>query len=120
MALQARVQLCGRFAVELGGLRVDQHFPGRQGRLLFAYLVVSRPHPVRRDTLIDALWGESPPETAGTALTVLVSKLRSVLGGDVVQGRSALWVTLPGSHAQYCRRELNDGHPRRQVTGEFL
>jgi DNA-binding SARP family transcriptional activator len=93
--LQARVQLCGRFAVELCGRRVDQDLPGRQGRLLFAYLVLSRPHPVSRDTLIDALWGESPPGSAGAALTVLVSKLRAAVGADVVQGRSALWVALP-------------------------
>jgi len=36
----ARVQLCGTFAVELLGRRVDNLLPGRQGRLLFAYLVV--------------------------------------------------------------------------------
>ena len=38
-----RVQLCGTFAVELSGRRVDQALPGRQGRLLFSYLVLFRP-----------------------------------------------------------------------------
>lgn len=48
------VQLCGTFAVELSGRRVDQALPGRQGRLLFAYLVLSRLQTVPRDTLINA------------------------------------------------------------------
>jgi SARP family transcriptional regulator, regulator of embCAB operon len=41
-----RVQLCGSFAVELSGRRIDNMLPGRQGRLLFAYLVLSRLWPV--------------------------------------------------------------------------
>jgi SARP family transcriptional regulator, regulator of embCAB operon len=55
----ARVQLCGTFAVELLGRRVDNLLPGRQGRMLFAYLVVSRLLPVSRNSLIDALWGDA-------------------------------------------------------------
>jgi hypothetical protein len=38
-----RVQLCGTFAVELSGRRVDEAFPGRQTQLLFSYLVLFRP-----------------------------------------------------------------------------
>ena len=37
-----RVQLCGAFAVELQGRRIDNVLPGRQGRLVFAYLALSR------------------------------------------------------------------------------
>jgi len=37
-----RVQLCGAFAVELQGRRIDNLLPGRQGRLVFAYLALSR------------------------------------------------------------------------------
>ena len=55
----ARVQLCGTFAVELLGRRVDNMLPGRQGRLLFAYLALSRLRPVSRNSLIDALWGDA-------------------------------------------------------------
>jgi SARP family transcriptional regulator, regulator of embCAB operon len=46
----ARVQLCGTFAVELFGRRIDNKLPGRQGRLLFAYLTLSRLQPVSRRT----------------------------------------------------------------------
>lgn len=92
----SRVQLCGTFAVELDGRRVDRAFPGRQGRLLFAYLTLSRPQPVPRETVVDALWGGRPPAAAGAALSVLVSKVRSVVGAEVLRGRGALALALPG------------------------
>ena len=37
-----RIQLCGRFVVELDGHRLDHKLPSRQGRLLFAYLALNR------------------------------------------------------------------------------
>jgi SARP family transcriptional regulator, regulator of embCAB operon len=90
-----RVQLCGTFAVELSGRRVDQAFPGRQARLLFGYLVLFRPQRVPRDTLVDALWGDNPPAAASAALSVLISKVRAAVGADVLRGRGELSVTLP-------------------------
>jgi hypothetical protein len=77
----ARVQLCGSFAVELSGRRIDNMLPGRQGRLLFAYLVLSRLWPVSRSTLMEALWGDDQPANAGGALNALISKTRAVVGG---------------------------------------
>jgi DNA-binding response OmpR family regulator len=53
-----RVQLCGALAVEVCGRRVEAALPGRQGRLLFAYLAVNRQRAVTRDELADAVWGE--------------------------------------------------------------
>jgi DNA-binding SARP family transcriptional activator len=95
VVVRARVQLCGSFVVALDGRRVDPELPGRQGRLLFSYLVLARPQPVSRDLLIDAMWGDRPPSTAGSALTVLVSKVRAVVGADVLRGRAELRVALP-------------------------
>jgi hypothetical protein len=37
-----RIQLCGPVVVEGGGERWETRLPGRQGRLLFAYLVLPR------------------------------------------------------------------------------
>lgn len=91
----ARVQLCGSFAVELGGHDVGRDQLGRQARLLFAYLVLRRPHPVPREALIDALWGDAPPPSAGAALTVVISKLRAAVGADVLPGRGQLSAVLP-------------------------
>jgi hypothetical protein len=74
---------------------VDNLLPGRQGRLSFAYLVVSRLLPVSRNSLIDALWGDAPPADAAGALNALISKTRAVVGRDVLRGRTELILTLP-------------------------
>jgi DNA-binding SARP family transcriptional activator len=90
-----RIQLCGAFAVELDGRRVDPLLPGRQGRLLVAYLALSRHQRVSREALVAALWGDAPPSGAGSALNAVVSKVRAALGPDVVRGRTDLSLVLP-------------------------
>lgn len=90
-----RIQLCGPLAVELDGRRIDRELPGRQGRLLLAYLVLHRLRAVRRDELIDALWPRTPPAAADSALRALISKLRRLLGADMVDGRTELRLNLP-------------------------
>ena len=74
--LKLKVFLAGRVALVSDGVVLDEdRFPGRQGRLLFAYLVAEQGRPVPRDELADALWGEAPPATSDKALTVLAHKL---------------------------------------------
>jgi DNA-binding SARP family transcriptional activator len=90
-----RIQLCGRLAVELDGQRIEHNLPGRQGRLLFAFLVLHRLRPIRRDELIDALWPQTPPAAADTALRALISKLRRLLPQNMLDGRAELRLTLP-------------------------
>jgi DNA-binding SARP family transcriptional activator len=90
-----RIQLCGAFAVELDGRRVDPLLPGRQGRLLVAYLALSRHQRVSREALVAALWGDTPPSGSGSALNAVVSKVRTALGPDVVRGRTDLSLVLP-------------------------
>jgi SARP family transcriptional regulator, regulator of embCAB operon len=89
------VQLCGRFVVELHGRRVEQRFPSRQGRVLFAYLVLQRPRAVGRHELIEAIWAGQQPANRASALTVLLSKLRAAVGADVLAGRGSVYVSLP-------------------------
>lgn len=91
----ARIQLCGRLVVDLEGRRVEDALPGRQGRLLFAYLVLGRLRPVPRDELADALWPRELPTAKDSALSALLSKLRRALGSDLLEGRSALRLLLP-------------------------
>ena len=93
--LTLRIQICGPLVVERRGRRLDGQLPGRQGRLLFTYLVVHRDRPVARDTLIEALWPGRPPPAAETGLNPLLSKLRRTLGPDAVDGRSLLRLQLP-------------------------
>jgi YVTN family beta-propeller protein len=89
--LQLKVFLAGRVAAEANGHVIDERrFPGRQGRVLFAYLVAEQGRAVPRDELAEALWGEAPPASWDKALTVLVSKLRALLADHGIDGASAL------------------------------
>ncbi len=90
-----RIQLCGRFVLELDGRRIDAQLPSRQGRLLFAYLALNRDRAVTRDELTDALWPYVTPPSASSALTVLISKLRAALPAQTLRGRSELRLNLP-------------------------
>ena len=93
--LRPRIQLCGRFVIELDGRRIEDQLPSRQGRLLFAYLALNRDRAVTRTQLVDALWPYAAPADAPAALSVLVSKLRASLGAERLGGRSELRLNLP-------------------------
>jgi class 3 adenylate cyclase/DNA-binding SARP family transcriptional activator len=91
-----RIQLCGRFTLDVGGTRLEDSLPGRQGRLLFAYLALNRRRPIGRDELIEAVWPfEKPPRVDGS-LSALLTKLRRALGENALGGRSAVELRLPG------------------------
>jgi DNA-binding SARP family transcriptional activator len=90
-----RIQICGPIAIERDGHRLDAGLPGRQGRLLFTYLIVNRHRQVPRDELAEALWREPDPAAVDTRLSPLLSKLRRVFGADTVDGRSILRLCLP-------------------------
>ena len=89
--LSLKVFLTGRVAVTTDGAAIDEaQLGGRQGRLLFAYLVAERSRSVPRDELAEALWGETPPATSDKALTVIASKLRGALADAGLDGRELL------------------------------
>jgi SARP family transcriptional regulator, regulator of embCAB operon len=94
-ARPVRIQLCGALAVERDGQRLDAVLPGRQGRLLFTYLVVNRHRHVPRGELAEALWREPDPTAIDARLNPLLSKLRRVFGADSVDGRSAVRLSIP-------------------------
>jgi DNA-binding SARP family transcriptional activator len=73
---------------EIDGRRVEQDLPGRQGRLLFVYLVANRLRPTSRDELVEALW----PEGRDGGLSPLLSKLRRLVE---LEGRGDVRVVLP-------------------------
>lgn len=79
----------------VAGRNVAPELPGRQGRLLFAYLVQNRSRAVSRRELLDVLWGLDRPAAADGALSALLSKLRKALGTDSVSGRSEIRLRLP-------------------------
>jgi YVTN family beta-propeller protein len=89
--LLLKVFLTGRVAVKTDGAVIDEaQLGGRQGRLLFAYLVAERSRSIPRDELAEALWGETPPATSDKALTVIASKLRGALADAGLDGRELL------------------------------
>ena len=92
-----RIQICGPLAVERDGQRIEAGLPGRQGRLLFTYLVANRHRQVSRDELAEALWREPDPAAVDARLNPLLSKLRRVFGPNAVDGRSLLRLDLPGA-----------------------
>lgn len=77
---------------------------GQQGRVL-CLLVAAFPHPVPTDRLVDALWGDDPPETATSGLSVVLHRLRTRLGGTdrVVHHHDGYRLDVPPSCIDACR-----------------
>src|SRR4051812_22083078 len=73
------VDLCGGLVGTLSGRRLDEALPGRQGRLLFAYLVDNRDRVVARDELMSLLWPDAAPERPAAVLKTLIARLRRAL-----------------------------------------
>ncbi len=92
---ETRIQLCGRLVVELDGKRVEDSIPGAKGRLLFAYLVLNRDRRTSRDELLTAVYGEGASPDQHPSLSVLLSKLRSAIGQELLAGRSEIELVLP-------------------------
>lgn len=65
--------MCAEQPVRLGG---------QKQRALLGILVLNAGRVVSTDRLIDQLWGEDAPRTAGTSLQNFISQLRKTLGSD--------------------------------------
>jgi SARP family transcriptional regulator, regulator of embCAB operon len=77
--MPTRIFVTGRLEIETDGSVFNEHqFPGRQGRLLFAYLICHWQRPVSREELADVLWPGALPGAWEQALHALVSKLRTL------------------------------------------
>ncbi|BEP13835.1 hypothetical protein acdb102_21460 [Acidothermaceae bacterium B102] len=109
----SRVQLCGPLVFEQDGERLDARLPGRQGRLLLAFLVLNRHRVVSREELAEALWPDQQPAAMDSALNALISKLRKALGPSSLEGRTHLrlqlgpesWVDIEVAEAAVHRAE---------------
>ncbi len=92
---ETRIQLCGRLVVRLDGRRIEDALPGALGQLLFAYLVLNRLRRIQRDELLIAVYGEDATPGHSPRLSVLLSKLRHVLGPELLVGRAQIELVLP-------------------------
>lgn len=95
MEEETRLQLCGRLVLTIRGHRVEGRLPSRQGRLLFVYLAANRLRPISRDELFEAIWPAQLPAAPDSALAALLSKLRHLLGRDLVPQRGEIRLVLP-------------------------
>ena len=77
---ELRFRLLGPLEVERDGIRLD--LGPRKQRAVLALLLLEANRVVPSERLIDELWGDTPPETARSALQVYVSRLRKALGED--------------------------------------
>jgi len=98
----------------VGGRRIDGELPGRQGRLLFAYLVVHRDREVGREELAEALWPGELPSAPGLALSALLSKLRRLVPVGALEGRGVIRLEL-GPEARVDLEAARDGIHRAEA-----
>ena len=89
-----RIALCGGLTVGRDGDRIEGELAGRQGREVFAYLVLNRKRPVSRDELAAMLWPEQAPRAPEAALNTILARLRRVLGHDALGARGQLMLAL--------------------------
>src|ERR671922_2561448 len=84
--MKPRFRLLGTVAVSVDGETIA--LTGQKPRALLAALLLEANHIVSRDRLIDALWGEEPPDTARNTLQVYVSQLRKLLPDGMLETAS--------------------------------
>ena len=90
-----RIYITGRVALEVDGQVVvdERRFRGKQGRLVFAYLLCEQARPVPRDELASVVWQQDFPPSWEVALSALISRLQRILSS----GSRPLLVTHPGT-----------------------
>lgn len=81
--MTAQFRLLGPLSLQLDGQPVA--LGGQKRRALLATLLLEAGDQVTRDRLIDALWGEDPPDTARNTLQVYVSQLRKLLPDGLLE-----------------------------------
>jgi predicted ATPase/DNA-binding SARP family transcriptional activator len=75
--MKPQFSLLGPLTVAVDGAPLE--LGGQKRRALLAALLLRPDRVVSRDELIDAVWGEEPPDTARNTLQVYVSQLRKLL-----------------------------------------
>ena len=80
-------RLLGPLEVVEDGERVA--LPRGKPRSVLARLLLDANRPLPAETIIDGIWGESPPVSARKVLQVYVSQLRKALGPDRIETHAA-------------------------------
>jgi DNA-binding SARP family transcriptional activator len=93
----------GPLQVRLDGAPVT--IPGAKPRAILTLLGLHCGSVVSADTLVELLWGDDPPRTAGKALQTHISSLRHTLGEGLVLTEGTGW-TLTGPEVDASRYKL--------------
>jgi DNA-binding SARP family transcriptional activator len=100
-----RIYLAGRVAIEQDtSVLGERDFPGRQGRLAFACLAARRTITLPREELAEVLWPGTLPGSWDTALSAVVSNLRSLLSRAGLP-RTTTIARLPGGYRLHLPRD---------------
>ncbi|HEY5686060.1 MAG TPA: BMP family ABC transporter substrate-binding protein [Acidimicrobiia bacterium] len=83
-------RILGSLEARSNGHSIDLGPPKQ--RSLMALLLLHAEHVVPVDSIVEALWGDGPPETAVHSIQVYVSNLRKALPPDVIETRPAGYV----------------------------
>jgi predicted ATPase/DNA-binding SARP family transcriptional activator len=119
-ALAEKVEflILGPLEARIGGRALALGAP-RQ-RTLLAALLLAAPALLRREQLIDEVWGSLPPASAAHAVEVYVSRLRAVLGADAIAGGpGATYAVEPAADARRLKALLS-GEPGEAELVEAL
>ena len=102
-----RIYVTGRVAVEIDGQVVidERQFRGKQGRLLFVYLVSERSRPVAKEELASVLWPDEQSDAWEAALSALTSRLAALLSSDELEAQG---VSFSRRFGQYQIRLSSD------------
>ena len=96
--MSLRIYLTGRVAIEIDGRVVasERELRGRQGRLVFAYLVCERTRPVSREELATIVWPKESAPSWESALSSLTSRLGGMLSAPPFDSEGARLTRGPG------------------------
>ena len=89
-----RLGVLGPLLMTVDGTAVALGTPKQ--RAVMAMLIINRNRPVGTDSLINAVWGESPTPAARTSLHSYVSNLRRIISDTGVDTRQVLASAPPG------------------------
>ena len=85
--IRLRIRLLGRFEVQRDGVILGSRELGSlKGRTLLKLLLLERGRIATPDRIAEALWPGQPPARHERIVATLVSRLRSVLGTDAIEG----------------------------------
>lgn len=87
------ISLLGGFQVKIDDVPIDEKCWGRRSAKLLVKLLALKPlHAVHREQIMDLLWTEHTPETAGNNLNKAIYKARRTLEPDLVKGSDSRFI----------------------------